>query len=424
MEQLNLFELTQEPYRITKPIRLIELFAGIGAQAQALKKLGVNFSHHRVVEIDKYAMDSYNAIHHTQFQVSDITKVNAQDLDIVELDTYEYIMTYSFPCQDLSKAGKGRGMKKGSGTRSGLLWEVERILKECESLPQILLMENVPDVIGKKNIEEFQLWLKTLEELGYNNYIECLNSKNYGVPQTRNRAYMVSIQGEKYYKFPQPIQLQHKLKDLLEDEVDSSYYLTEEQLQRVLCSKYDQGKRFMNVDYICHTLTTKTTMIIGNVNPSGRGMNGNVYHGDVAPTLTANHGEGVKMLMEGLYIPENTKQGYTVASDGDGIYIDRPHQKRGVVQKDMIQTLKTSCYDVAVVLGATEKKFKNAFYIRKLTPHECWRLMGFDDESFYKAEKVCSKTQLYKQAGNSIVVDVLEAIFKQFFIKDENEMEE
>ena len=350
--------------------------------------------------------------------------MKGQDLEIVDTDMYEYMLTYSFPCQDLSKAGKGKGMHKGSGTRSGLLWEVERLLNECEHLPQILVMENVPDVIGTKNIKDFQLWLTTLEDLGYSNYVECLNSKNFGIPQTRNRAYMISILGDKYYGFPNEIPLELKLKDLLEEEVDACFYLNEEQLKRVLRSKYDQGKRFMDIEYICHTLTTRPTMIIGNVNPSGRGMSGNIYYGDIAPTLTSGHGKGPKMMMEGLLIPENTKQGYTVANDGDGIYIDRPFQKRGVVQKGMIQTIKTSCHDVAVVLGASAKEYKNAFFIRKLTPIECWRLMGFDDESYYKAEKVNSKTQLYKQAGNSIVVDVLVAIFHQFFINKSNDEEE
>lgn len=162
MNQINLFEILFEPYKITKYIRLIELFAGIGSQAKALERLNVDFQHYKVVEFDKYAIKSYNAIHDTNFETSDITLIHAKDLEIVETDKYEYIMTYSFPCQDLSLAGKQRGMKKGSGTRSGLLWEVERLLDECVetngNLPQVLLMENVPEVIGSKNIEHFQEW--------------------------------------------------------------------------------------------------------------------------------------------------------------------------------------------------------------------------------------------------------------------------
>ena len=141
--------------RIDKPIRLIELFAGIGAQAKALENLGIPFEHYRICEFDKFAVQSYNAIHGTNFEVSDITKINSDDLGICNTDKFTYIMTYSFPCTDLSKAGKHMGMKKGSGTRSGLLWEVERLLSEMSKLPQILLMENVPDVVGTKNISHF-----------------------------------------------------------------------------------------------------------------------------------------------------------------------------------------------------------------------------------------------------------------------------
>ena len=118
------------PLKINKPLRLIELFAGIGAQAKALENLGVPFEHYRICEFDKYAVVSYNAIHGTNFEPSDITKIHARDLGVVDTERYFYIMTYSFPCTDLSKAGKQQGMSKESGTRSGLLWEVERILLE------------------------------------------------------------------------------------------------------------------------------------------------------------------------------------------------------------------------------------------------------------------------------------------------------
>lgn len=127
-EQLDIFSSIKQPYKITKPIRLIELFAGVGSQAMALKRLGANFEHYRVVEFEKCAIKSYNAIHGTDFEPMDITKIIGSDLGISDTDKYCYIMTYSFPCQDLSVAGKQKGMTKGSGTRSGLLWEVERLL--------------------------------------------------------------------------------------------------------------------------------------------------------------------------------------------------------------------------------------------------------------------------------------------------------
>ena len=122
-----------------KNIRLIELFSGIGAQAKALENLGVDFEHYRAIEFDKYAMNSYNAIHNTNFDTSDIMEIKGSDLGIIDTNNYNYIVTYSFPCQDLSIAGKQRGMEKGSGTRSGLLWEVERLLNELDELPQVLI---------------------------------------------------------------------------------------------------------------------------------------------------------------------------------------------------------------------------------------------------------------------------------------------
>jgi len=438
--QINIFELTRPKYKITKPIRLIELFAGIGSQAKALKNIGANFEHYKIVEFDKYAIASYNAIHNTNFAPLDITKITAKDLGIVETDKYDYIMTYSFPCQDLSIAGKRKGMKKGDNTRSGLLWEVERILEECcgykehrvpprnskylsmvdwvddynfdidkNKLPQILLMENVPEVIGSNNIQDFNLWQKKLESLGYSNYIELLNAKDYEMPQNRNRCFMISILGDYYYQFPRKQKLKYRLKDFLEDEVDEKYYLSEKMIKGMQETKFESYK-----------LENKLLDINGNAN-----------------TIIARF-EGAPQC---VIVPEATKKGYAIAHVGDGIYINRPHQKRGVVQKGMIQTLKTSGDDVGVVVGSTQKNaaknydgvcptltsamgsggghvpFHNyeKLRIRKLTPKECWRLMGFSDDDFEKASKVNSNTQLYKQAGNAIVVNVLEAIFKKLF---------
>lgn len=215
--QLDIFNYEcQTPHVIKKPIRLIELFAGKGAQAKALERKKANFVHWRICEFDKYAVATYNAIHGTNFETSDITQITAADLGITDTDKYEYIMTYSFPCTDLSVAGKQAGMAKGSGTRSGLLWEVERLLKECKELPQVLLMENVPQVLNC----DFGGWLEFLEGLGYHNYYQKLNAKDYGIPQNRDRVFMVSTLGDYYYEFPKPIPLLKQLIEIFTDEGD------------------------------------------------------------------------------------------------------------------------------------------------------------------------------------------------------------
>lgn len=466
MEQIDIFELIMPSYKINKPIRLIELFAGIGSQIKSFKKLqkkyGFKLESYKVIEFDKYAIASYNAINGTDFKPMDITKITADDLNIFNTNVYEYILTYSFPCQDLSLAGKQRGMKKGSKTRSGLLWEVERLLDECSELPQILLMENVPQVISSNNMDDFRQWQLKLEKLGYTNYVSLLNAKDYGVPQNRNRCFMISFLGQYSYKFPKPFKLKTRLKDMLEDEVDEKYYLSDELTEKIrhrlgdkeynLLGGMHKNQSFKD-DGISTTLTS--SMINEPVRKYGifddeKGIHqaGSVWDQDgLAPTLDTMQGRYRQPCIE---IREKTKRGYKEAYEGDGVYLNRPHQKRGVVQNGMIQTLKTSCSDVGVVVsdkpicvgqvstgnsqagkvyspdgvsqtlcagthGYAMGNIEHNLRIRKLTPLECFRLMGFDDEDFYKAEKVNSNTQLYKQAGNSIVVNVLEHIFNELF---------
>ena len=266
IEEFDLFSYSTPRFKIDKPVRLIELFGGIGSQAKSLKNLGIKFEHHRYVEIDRFAVASYNAIFGTDFTPQDITSTHAEDLGITERESYCYILTYSFPCQDLSLAGNQKGMEKGSGTRSGLLWEVERLLDECgKNLPHVLLMENVPQVIGKKNIKDFQLWRSKLESLGYSNHVKLLNSKDYGIPQNRNRCFMVSILGDYYYQFPKKQKLKLKLKDMLEDNVDEKYYLSEDMVKFFVANSEKQkelgnGFRFdpfeRERERVAHSVTT------------------------------------------------------------------------------------------------------------------------------------------------------------------------
>lgn len=270
-----------------KPIRLIELFSGIGAQASALERLKINFEHWKTSDWEVNAVASYNAIHikdntdysktltkewlvdylynigistdgknpmtleqikrknekwlretYSNFMathnIGSIVNAHAEDLEIVDTDKFTYLLTYSFPCQDLSVAGKQAGMTKGSGTRSGMLWEVERLLYECKELPQVLVMENVPQVHGKKFIDDFNKWIESLESLGYKNFWQDLNAKDYGVAQNRNRTFMVSFLGNVSFEFPKPFELVKTMKDYLEDEVDEKYYINNEKAQALI----------------------------------------------------------------------------------------------------------------------------------------------------------------------------------------------
>lgn len=226
-----------------KTIRLIELFAGYGSQAMALKRLGLPFEHHFVCEFDKYAIASYNAVHSTSFPVSDIRDIHASDLEITDRDKYTYLLTYSFPCTDLSVAGRMQGMSRDSGTRSGLLWEVERLLKECGAeLPQLLFMENVTQVHGQNNIDDFAEWISFLDSLGYKSKWADLNAKDYGVAQNRDRCFMVSWLGERHFDFPKPRPLNKTMKDYLEDNVAEKYYLKSEKAQKLIQDLVESGQ--------------------------------------------------------------------------------------------------------------------------------------------------------------------------------------
>lgn len=223
-------------YHIDKKIRLITLFSGIGSQEMALRDLGADFEIHFMCEFDKYAVASYNAIHGTSFEPSDIRNVHGSDLKITDKDRYAYIMFYSFPCQALSVAGKMEGMKEGSGTTSSLLWEVKRLIEEMDEKPDVLVMENVPQVHSEQNMPEFERWLGFLRSKGYHNFWQDLNAKDYGIPQNRDRCFCVSILSEDFidYEFPNPIPLETVMKDYLESTVDEKYYIRSEKARKLI----------------------------------------------------------------------------------------------------------------------------------------------------------------------------------------------
>lgn len=276
-------------------------------------------------------------------------------------------------------------------------------------------MENVIDLVQRKFIGEFQEMQSEVESYGYMNYTMIMNSKDYGVAQSRNRVFMLSIPKNHNYTEPKPFKLIKRLKDYLEDDVDEKYYLSDEQMDKINAWKSQQNPidnaKFLDDEYM-QTLTAK-----------------------------GNTSTNASMLL----IKEATKKGYAEARYGDGVYINRPHQKRGVVQNGMIQTLKTSGMDVGVVVkdipiclnskvNGKQPSLQDRIYsdkgtmpaittgfhpsvennlrVRKLTTLECWRLMGVDDIYHDRANLVSSNVQLYKQAGNAIVVDVFAEIVR------------
>lgn len=313
IERQNIFQELYPEYKITNHIRLIELFGGIGFQSKALDNIQVNFERYRYIEFDPYCVKTYNAIHNTNFGTTDIRDVHAADLGIVERERKTYIMFYSFPCTDLSNAGHKQGMSKGSGTRSGLLWEVERILNECkdiDALPQVLIMENVPMIHSKNMMPDFTQWINALEGLGYSNYWQDMNSKDYGIPQNRNRTFMISILGNYNFTFPKKQELKTRLIDFLEDQVDEKYYLNEKQLEHLKITKYQSGKYESLVAKenaeTCNTLRARDfkgakCVEVGTIKPGGFRSTYSVYdkHG-ISPTLLTCTGGNrqVKILEE------------------------------------------------------------------------------------------------------------------------------
>lgn len=245
---MTLFDLYKPQVKIEKPIRLIEAFSGYGSQSMALRNLGADFEIHRCYEIDKYAIASYNAIHGTNFEPTDICKVKGVDMGIEDKERFTYLLTYSFPCTDISIAGRMAGMAENSNTRSSLLWQVKRILeelKEIDSLPQILLMENVPAIHSPQNIEHYQRWVAFLNDLGYSSYSEDLNAVDFGVAQNRERTFLVSILGEYAYTFPNGMELTKCIEDYFEDltEEMAEKYVVKSQKALDLLVKLDEENR-------------------------------------------------------------------------------------------------------------------------------------------------------------------------------------
>lgn len=416
MSQISIFD-GKEPLRIRKPIMLVELFAGYGSQALALKYLGVPFQRLMISEWAIPSILAYKDLHcpddntvlASESRYDDVVRVLAGGIsrdyktplteeqlrrmqkkkildvanaayatrnslsicDMVSLNVFgklherTYVMTYSFPCQSLSLAGKMDGMEEGSGTQSSLLWEVGRLLqnaKEHDVLPDILLMENVPEVIGERNIGVFRKWLELLHSLGYRSKWQILNAKDYKVPQNRRRCFMVSWRSDDYYDFPDPMPLEHRLKDLLEKDVSERYYISEKKLSFVM-----SPKRF--------------------------GKHTRITDGDcIAMTRTADAGNN----WTGDFISE-----FPVAYDT----YNRKMRTGGIT--GTVQTRNIPKHQDLIV---EEPK-----RVRKLTELECFRLQGVKREDFERLKVRQSSSSLYHMAGDSIETTCLMAIFGKMF---------
>ncbi|HES9525906.1 TPA: DNA cytosine methyltransferase [Streptococcus pneumoniae] len=375
-------------------MKFLDLFAGIGGF-----RIGMESAGHECIgfcEIDKFARESYKAIHNTkgEIELHDITAVSDESIrGIGSVD----IICGGFPCQAFSIAGNRRGFEDTRGT---LFFEIARFASILR--PKYLFLENVKGLLNHENGVTFEIIISTLDELGYNVEWQVLNSKNFGVPQNRERVFIIG-------------------------------HLRRERTRRIFPLS---GKN--------QSTSNQSVMKIGNINPSGNGMNGEVYQADgLAPTLTTNKGEGQKIAIKSntikqfgvlqpnfnqcgvvyetdgiaptirayqggglepkIRVKEATKQGYQEAEIGDSVNLSHPNSKtrRGRVGKQIANTLLT---------GESQGVVEPDFRIRKLTPRECWRLQGFPDWAFDKAQEVNSNSQLYKQAGNSVTVNVISAI--------------
>lgn len=393
-------------------IRVFTAFSGYDSQCMALDRLhqhNPDFTYELVgwAEIDKYAIQAHNAVYPqwAERNYGDISKI-----DWAQVPDFD-LFTYSSPCQDFSQAGKQAGGTEGSGTRSSLLWECRRAI--LAKRPKYLLMENVAALVSQKFIRLFNAWQLELESYGYRNFAKVLNAKDYGVPQNRERIFMVSVLDETArYEFPDPMPLTIRLKDVLEKEVEERYYLSEQQIEAFNLESMSLHK----------------------------GLSGKVYETDgSSPTITA--GEGVKyntkILQRGHGYIESTS--YEIASTITG----ETWSFNNVLAEPKCEVVGTLPYksgyeNTARVYAAeglapsiqstdggnTQPKViepqKTYYRIRKLTERECFRLMDMPEEYIDRIQAAgISRSQQYKMAGNSIVVACMYHIWRKLFIDTE-----
>ena len=433
-------------------LKVLSLFSGIGAFEKALSNLGVDYELVGYSEIDKYASKSYCAIHGVDESLNfgDITKIDIKNLPKADL------ITHGSPCQSWSLAGKNEGGDKGSGTRSSLMWYSVEIIREVR--PKYVIWENVKNVLSKKHRHNFDLYIDALDKMGYKSYFEVLNAKNYGVPQNRERIFVISILGEhKPFIFPEEIPLTLKLKDVLEDNVDERYYLknTKEFFIKNSFKMEFRGNGFRFAPHVKNnaeigkTITTRAgarmddnfiidaTKILkvpqatksGYIDmelpgiadlsyPSSKTRRGRVQEeGKISPCIAATQQDICYIEYKGNEVELPciaASRGRNPENPSDRTAGIHTEQTLEVNTKNVSNTLTTVLKDNYVL----EPDILSQLRIRKLTPKECWRLMTFTDADIEKCISIgISNTQLYKQAGNSIVVSVLEGIFRNLLLK-------
>ena len=454
---------------IMSTLRVFECFAGVGSQRMALRNLGIDHEVVAIAEIDKYALASYEAIHGDCPNLGDISKIDPHDIPDHDL------FTYSFPCQDISLAGNKLGFEEGSGTRSSLLWECKKVIEAKK--PKYLLLENVKNIVSKKNKPHFDKWLEYLADQGYRSYWKVLNAKDYGIPQNRERVFVVSIREdiEKDFKFSEGVPLETSLVELLEVVVDDSRYsITDFVKEKLITQDRNENGSYFKIR-VANKKGYQEAYLGDSVNieqPSSntrRGRVGNKIASTVMTTclqcvveptyrwkqLTVsefceefgvseeeilNNGiTSMKDMLEPVvddkyYLSDRMKRYILDANDtqkgtkwegranNDCLNLDIAHtiSVRGACgsQRAGVSNFIIEDFDGEINVGKLKELVADldSLRIRKLTPRECWRLMGFTDEDFDKAAAITSDSQLYKQAGNSIVVQVLESIFRDMFM--------
>lgn len=373
-------------YTTENPLRLIELFAGIGSQTQALTNIGIAHKVVAISEIDKYAIQSYEAMHGKANNLGDIRKIE----ELPDADLW----TYSFPCQDISVAGKGAGIKEG--TRSGLLFEVERLLRvasEKGTLPKYLLLENVKNLVSKKFKADFDKWLDFLAELGYTNYWKVLNAKDYGIPQNRERVFCVSIRGEhKPFVFPKPKELTIRLRDMIDETVDERFYLKESTIRSILRSTFNSRRDSIRPgDGLANTLLARDWRgpqcvqvgeVVGGKWDKMHDISKRVYEPDgIAPTVHCQQGGNTELKIAEDFVLGGLQKHQTPRMDGISptlteamgkgggqtpIIIDTAEPKERFY-KQAFETLKENECEVGDTIDAFNKKVNKSGVCPTLT---------------------------------------------------------